>query len=76
MFAQQLNRLRRSGRRLAGLWSCERGSVAPLVGVAMITSAPEALQLHQKAASAMWRRALKGPDAADFLRRAMTRHRG
>lgn len=37
MFAQQLTLLRRSGRKLAGLWSCERGSVAPLVGVAMIT---------------------------------------
>ncbi len=37
MFAQHLTLLRRSGRKLAGLWSCERGSVAPLVGVAMIT---------------------------------------
>jgi transcriptional regulator with XRE-family HTH domain len=45
------------------------------VGVAMITSAPEALALHQKAAEEMWRRALKGVAAAKFLRGLMTRHR-
>jgi transcriptional regulator with XRE-family HTH domain len=38
------------------------------VGVAMITSAPEALALHNKAAEDMWQRALKGPAAARFLR--------
>jgi transcriptional regulator with XRE-family HTH domain len=38
------------------------------VGVAMITSAPEALALHNKAAEEMWQRALKGPTAATFLR--------
>ncbi len=38
------------------------------VGVAMITSAPEALALHQKAADEMWRRAWKGSAAAKFLR--------
>lgn len=41
------------------------------VGVAMITSAPEALSLHQKAVESMWRRALKGAAAADFLRQAI-----
>jgi transcriptional regulator with XRE-family HTH domain len=46
------------------------------VGVAMITSAPEALALHQKAAEEMWRRALKGAAAAKFLRGLMLRHRG
>jgi transcriptional regulator with XRE-family HTH domain len=45
------------------------------VGVAMITSAPEALALHQKAASEMWARALKGAAAARFLRDLMKRHR-
>lgn len=29
--------IHRAGRRFRKLWSCERGSVAPLVGVAMIT---------------------------------------
>lgn len=45
------------------------------VGVAMITSAPEALALHQKAANEMWARALKGAAAARFLRDLMKRHR-
>ncbi|HTH95766.1 MAG TPA: helix-turn-helix transcriptional regulator [Stellaceae bacterium] len=39
-----------------------------LVGVAMITSAPEALALHRKVISELWRRALKGSEAASFLR--------
>jgi transcriptional regulator with XRE-family HTH domain len=37
------------------------------VGVAMITSAPEALALHEKAVDDMWRRSLKGPAAAAYL---------
>lgn len=45
------------------------------VGVAMITSAPEALALHQKAASEMWGRALKGGAAAKFLRDLIKRNR-
>ncbi len=45
------------------------------VGVAMITSAPEALSLHQKQAEGMWHRALKGANAASFLRNLITRHR-
>jgi len=45
------------------------------VGVAMITSAPEALALHQKAAEGMWHRALKGAAAARFLRELIARHR-
>jgi transcriptional regulator with XRE-family HTH domain len=40
------------------------------VGVAMITSAPEALALHDKMAKDLWRRALKG-DAAVRLMREM-----
>jgi transcriptional regulator with XRE-family HTH domain len=43
-------------------------------GVAMITSAPEPLALHQKAAEDMWQRALKGPAAAAFLREVMARY--
>ena len=44
------------------------------VGVAMITSAPEALTLHTRAAEGMWQRALKGAAAADYLRGLMARH--
>ena len=42
------------------------------VGMAMITSAPEALALHQKAVQEMWRRAIKGPAAARYLRGLMS----
>jgi len=38
------------------------------VGVAMVTSAPDAITLHEKAAHEMWRSALKGRAAADHLR--------
>jgi len=38
------------------------------VGVAMITAAPEALELHQRTVTEMWRRALKAGAAAKFLR--------
>lgn len=46
------------------------------VGVAMITSAPEALALHHRAAEGMWTRALKGPAAARYLRELVARHHG
>ena len=42
-------------------------------GIAMITSAPEALALHEAAVEDMWRRALKGPAAARFMRDLMNR---
>ena len=45
-------------------------------GIAMITQAPEALALHEKAAEDMWRRALKGDAAARFMRDLMARHEG
>ncbi len=38
------------------------------VGVAMITSAPEALALHEKMAKDLWQRALKGAAAVQLLR--------
>src|SRR2546423_5866981 len=44
------------------------------VGVAMITSAPEALALHKRAAEGTWRRALKGASAAAYLRDLISRH--
>jgi hypothetical protein len=45
------------------------------VGVAMITAAPEALALHQKATEGMWARALNGAAAAKYLRDLAARHR-
>lgn len=39
------------------------------LGVAMITSSPEAVSLHERLIGEMWRGALKGRDAADTLRR-------
>jgi transcriptional regulator with XRE-family HTH domain len=44
-------------------------------GIAMITSAPEALSLHQKAVEGMWARALKGAAAVKFLREILSRNR-
>ena len=41
------------------------------VGVAMITSAPEALALHEKMARDLWSSALKGPAAVRFMRAMM-----
>jgi transcriptional regulator with XRE-family HTH domain len=41
------------------------------VGVAMITSAPEALALHEAMARDLWTNALKGPAAARFMRGIM-----
>lgn len=43
------------------------------VGVAMITSAAEALSLHENVASSLWRRALKGIEAAEFVGRVLER---
>ncbi len=43
-------------------------------GIAMITSAPEALILHQKAIEGMWQRALKGAAAVKFLREILSRN--
>jgi transcriptional regulator with XRE-family HTH domain len=41
------------------------------VGVAMITSAPEALALHEQLVGEVWRRALKGPAATAYLNRLL-----
>jgi transcriptional regulator with XRE-family HTH domain len=43
------------------------------VGVAMITSAPEALALHDKMAKELWARALKGSQAVTFMRGQLAR---
>jgi transcriptional regulator with XRE-family HTH domain len=46
------------------------------IGVGMITSAPEALALHEKTAEELWRTALKGREAAVFVRDLIGRHGG
>ena len=46
------------------------------VGVAMITSAPEALALHEKMARDLWASALKGPAAVAFMRAMMGKASG
>ena len=43
-------------------------------GVAMITSAPEALALHERTAEDLWRRAHKGAAAAAAMRKLIARH--
>jgi transcriptional regulator with XRE-family HTH domain len=43
------------------------------VGVAMITSAPEALALHEKMAKDLWARALKGSQAVALMRDLLAR---
>jgi transcriptional regulator with XRE-family HTH domain len=43
------------------------------VGVAMITSAPEALALHDRMAKELWHRALKGAAAVRFMRDQLAR---
>ena len=45
-----------------------------LGGIAMITSAPEALTLHERAVGDMWQRALKGPKAAGFMGDLLAQH--
>jgi transcriptional regulator with XRE-family HTH domain len=40
-------------------------------GVAMITSAPEALALHDKMAKELWQRSLKGSAAVEFMRKLL-----
>jgi transcriptional regulator with XRE-family HTH domain len=45
------------------------------VGVAMITSAPEALALHEKTTQEMWRRAIKGPAAVNLMRKMIAKYR-
>jgi transcriptional regulator with XRE-family HTH domain len=46
------------------------------VGMAMITSAPEALALHEKMARELWGSALKGPAAVAFMRAMMSKAGG
>lgn len=60
---------RQPGRKILTLSPFRLGESPNLrVGVAMITSAPEALVLHEKAARDMWADALKGDAASAYLR--------
>jgi transcriptional regulator with XRE-family HTH domain len=43
------------------------------VGVALITPAPEAVKLHQKAVEDMWQRAMRGAEATKYLRNVLAR---
>ena len=45
-------------------------------GIAMITSAPEALELHERTVQDLWRRALRGAEAAKFMRQLIARQSG
>jgi transcriptional regulator with XRE-family HTH domain len=46
------------------------------VGVAMITSAPEALALHEKMAKDLWQRALKGGAASELMAALLRKYGG
>jgi len=46
-----------------------------IAGVAMITSAEEALNAHQRVAESLWRESLKGAAAAQTLRDLLAKHR-
>jgi transcriptional regulator with XRE-family HTH domain len=43
------------------------------VGMAMITSAPEALALHHRTVQELWRRSLKGPSAVRYFKELLVR---
>jgi len=45
-------------------------------GIAMITAAPEALELHERTVQDLWRRALRGAEAAKFMRQLIARQPG
>jgi transcriptional regulator with XRE-family HTH domain len=60
---------RQPGRKILSISPFRLGESPNLrVGVAMITSAPEALSLHEKAVKDMWSHALKGEAASAYLR--------
>ncbi|MDE0334356.1 MAG: helix-turn-helix transcriptional regulator [Defluviicoccus sp.] len=66
---------RQPGRRVLTLSPFRLGEQPNIhAGVAMITSAPEALALHEKTAEDLWRRARKGAAAAAAMRDLIARH--
>ena len=44
------------------------------LGVALITSAPEPMMLHERIAQRLWQRALKSTEAADYLNQLIARY--
>src|SRR6266545_2858371 len=65
---------RQPDRQILGLSPFRLGEQPNIrVGVAMITSAPEALALHEKMAQDLWQRALKGGAAVRLMRSLMER---
>lgn len=68
---------RQSDRKILALSPYRLGEQPNIhAGIAMITSAPEALVLHEKSVEDMWGRAVKGAAAAEFLGRLLSRHSG
>ena len=66
---------RQPGRKVLTLSPFRLGEQPNIhAGVAMITSAPEALALHEKTAEDLWRRARKGAAAAAAMRELIARH--
>ena len=66
---------RQPGRRVLTLSPFRLGEQPNIhAGVAMITSASEALALHEKTAADLWRRARKGAAAAAAMRDLIARH--
>lgn len=60
---------RQADRRILALSPFRLGEQPNVYGgIAMITSAPEALELHERTVEDMWRRTRKGRDAAAFMR--------
>jgi transcriptional regulator with XRE-family HTH domain len=60
---------RQAGRKVLTISPFRLGEQPNIrVGVAMITSAPDALLFHENAAKEMWQRTFRGPDAAKHLR--------
>ncbi|MGH6913609.1 MAG: helix-turn-helix domain-containing protein [Geminicoccales bacterium] len=65
--------LRQRRRRVLALSPFRLGDMPNLrIGVAMVTYAPEAVELHQKVADELWARAAKGEKAAALLERALS----
>ena len=66
---------RQSDRRVLTLSPFRLGEQPNIhAGVAMITSAPEALALHDKTVDDLWHRAHKGSAAAETMRALIARH--
>lgn len=60
---------RQNGRSLVAISPFRLGEQPNIrLGVALITAAPEAMALHEEIAKGLWQDALKGKDAAEYLK--------